>query len=307
MFDNKVPLWEYGDKFVLISYGLVTLLDILRFFAGAFVSVMDVLQIDHDEIGDLYLRPSHSLTQNSKLPLENRKRFSDTLKMITPDCEQLQLDGSLKLIKSIKDKLAYISLGDLQHSIVMLRELIESELDECLLLHIPEDRSGWFNKQDAFGPEVSKAYVKAMPDIKEAGNCFAVGLYTACVFHLMRVAEYGLRALAKERGITIKHKPLEWAEWGTLIREIEKTIDSLEKAHAGPEKDAALNFYRGAIGEFRAFKDVYRNPAMHPRKIYDKHEAGGAIQHVSGFMKKLSAHITEKTSKSINWKLKYTP
>lgn len=151
------------------------------------------------------------------------------------------------------------------------------ELDRHKFAYIPVAKQEYFEQEALFGENVKNAFKDAANDIKNAGNCYAANLYTAIIFHLMRIAEYGLRALARERGVTLKNKPLEWGEWGIIIRDIEKKVDPMESAHAGPEKDAALSFYRGIIGKLRAFKIVYRHPTMHPRYDYDEYEAWKAM------------------------------
>src|SRR4051794_4802873 len=52
---------------------------------------------------------------------------------------------------------------------------------------------------EIMGAEVKAAFPSAMPDVLEVGNCLAAECNTAAVFHLMRVAEVGLRALASDR------------------------------------------------------------------------------------------------------------
>jgi kynurenine formamidase len=63
------------------------------------------------------------------------------------------------------------------------------------------------------GPGVSVAAThwlgKAITDIQEASKSFAVGRFTACVFHLMRVMELGVQALGKKPGVSNAHE-IEW-------------------------------------------------------------------------------------------------
>ena len=104
----------------------------------------------------------------------------------------------------------------------------------------------------------------------------------------MRVAEIGLRALARERRMTIRRKPLEWANWQDILRELRVKIAKIAQRRAGPSRDAALEFYRGALGEFEAFKDAYRNNVMRVRVTYDEHQALSVMNHVREFMTCLS-------------------
>jgi hypothetical protein len=86
--------------------------------------------------------------------------------------------------------------------------------------------------------------------------------HTASVFHCMRVAEVGLRALARERQITLpKGKPLEWGQWQEILTAVNESINGAggiaKTAKAGPAKDAALSFYNGCHGHFISFKDQF--------------------------------------------------
>jgi hypothetical protein len=53
------------------------------------------------------------------------------------------------------------------------------------------------------------------------------------------------------------------------------------------------------MGEFEAFKDVYRNNVMHVRKSYDEHQAASVLLHVREFMDRLSAKISENTKNKL--------
>lgn len=134
-------------------------------------------------------------------------------------------------------------------------------------------------------------------------DCWALGHSTASVFHFMRVAEIGLRSLARERQVTIPRRPLEWANWQDILSKLRGEIEKIAKRRAGPSRDAALEFYRGALGEFEAFKDAYRNNVMHVRVTYDEHQALSVMNHVREFITRLAAKIDEKP-KAIRWGLR---
>jgi hypothetical protein len=123
----------------------------------------------------------------------------------------------------------------------------------------------------------------------------------------MRTAEYGLRALARERRVILpKGKPIEWATWHDILTQIDASVNGKEgigkTAKAGPGKDEALGFYNGAMGHFHAFKDKYRNMVMHVRERYEELQAEIALNHVRDFMNGLSLKVNEKTQRPIRWK-----
>ena len=130
-------------------------------------------------------------------------------------------------------------------------------------------------------------------------DCYALGYNTASVFHLMRIAEYGLRALARERGVTFGKRPLEWAEWEQIINQIEtKAKDATAGMARGPKLDAARGFYTAAVAQLRAFKET-RNRVMHTRGSFDELDAQRAMNQVRDFMNGLSEKIGEKTRRPI--------
>ena len=55
----------------------------------------------------------------------------------------------------------------------------------------------------------------------------------------------------------------------------------------------------GALGQFHAFKELYRNAVMHVRADYDEFQALRAIHQVRDFMNGLSEKIGEKTRRPI--------
>jgi hypothetical protein len=120
----------------------------------------------------------------------------------------------------------------------------------------------------------------------------------------MRIAEHGLRSLAKERRIALpKNKPVEWGTWQDIIKELDKEIEAIGKKKSGAAKDAALEFYSGARADLNGFKDEYRNLVMHVRARYDQHQSLRAMTNVNAFMERLAAKIDHKHHR-IRWGLR---
>jgi hypothetical protein len=117
-----------------------------------------------------------------------------------------------------------------------VREQIIRELAGRKFLYVDPQFSKCVDQDDLFGESVKKAFPSATYDIKESGNCLAADCATAAVFHLMRVAEYGLRALAWDRRIKVPKGPIELACWEDIIRELEdaeKAIKNFPKTWLG--------------------------------------------------------------------------
>jgi len=67
----------------------------------------------------------------------------------------------------------------------------------------------------------------------------------------------------------------------------------------GQKRDAARDFYSGAVHHFEGFKDKYRNAVMHMRRNYDELDALRSVNQVRDFMNGLSTKIGEKTRRPI--------
>ncbi len=48
---------------------------------------------------------------------------------------------------------------------------------------------------------------------------------------------------------------------------LERKKRDIEQFSVSAARDAQFAFYHGAMVELRAFKNMYRNPAAHPREI----------------------------------------
>lgn len=97
--------------------------------------------------------------------------------------------------------------------------------------HYPADKADLLLRLDGiWGPAIA-AFPSARREIEEGVDCYALGHDTACVFHMCRACEIGLRALAKERGISIVrgNVPLEWGTWGQVFQAIEPKIEDIKK------------------------------------------------------------------------------
>ena len=183
---------------------------------------------------------------------------------------------------------------EFKNSVGILRERIQDELADIIFMFIPKDEAPYFQNERIFGEEVAVKFPQASEDIAEAGNCLAMGRYTACIFHLMRVVEYGLRALAKDLRIKFTRSPstpVELREWGEIINAIETKIGEIEKRKRTHKREFDLEFYHGAGAQFRHFKNAWRNHVMHTRAHYDESQAKSVMSHVREFMQHLATRL----------------
>jgi hypothetical protein len=171
----------------------------------------------------------------------------------------------------------------------ILVQRIHDELETVCLLMVPPDRVNlWEQVEPPFGPEVDAKFPSAADDISEAGKCLALGRATACVSHLMRVLEIGLRSLSAVMGL-----PMANPNWATQLDQIEKAIRGMGAATHGPDWKVEQQFRSEAAAHFRLLKDAWRNHAMHSHARYDVRQAMEIWQSVQAFMRHLATRLSE--------------
>lgn len=232
---------------------------------------------------------------------EDKKRISSWLEFAKTVCTSLFMSAALHRVDLFSNRLATPMKGaDFVADVRALREAIEGDSQAIYFHHYePVKVAELLAFKDRWAPILEK-FKTAEKDAWAAIHCWAIGQGTACVFHMMRVAEYGLRALAKERRVVIKNRPIEWATWEAVITAIETKVRQIASRKAGKARGAALDFYSGALGEFTSFKDVYRNNVMHTRDHYDPDRAKSVMLQVREFMFRLSQKIGDDP-KAIRW------
>jgi hypothetical protein len=183
-----------------------------------------------------------------------------------------------------------------------LRDSIQTELRTHLYYQYPRDKGQRLRAYKVNWHKALVAFPAIDGEVFSAIDTYAMEQNTASVFHSMRVAEHGLRALAAERRIKVlKNKPVEWNNWQDIIKAVEDQAKLIgQRKKPGKAKDAALSFYSGALADLNGFKDEYRNLVMHVRATYDEHQALRALGQVHGFMERLAGKINH-THKRINW------
>lgn len=171
-----------------------------------------------------------------------------------------------------------------------------NELSQIKFTFIPQSKDKFFDQEKLFGNDVYEAFPSAREEIRSAGNCLAVDLNTAAVFHLMRAAEFGMRKLAIYLGVRLKRKPIEHGGWNELIEQIEKKVSvrrqRYDKKRRKNKKELEfLKFCRMMADELFKFKEIWRNNTMHSISNYSENEALGVFERVRDFMKRLSKEV----------------
>ena len=182
----------------------------------------------------------------------------------------------------------------LRDQVKTIQELSKKEIAGKAFFYVPAERIKFFPKMSdphIFGLAVSDAFPSAMFDITESGACLALDRGSACVFHLMRVLEIGLRVLGAKFDVSLDHR-----NWAPAIEEIESKVRQIHKDpiwKALPECKEQQEFYAQAASHFGILKDAWRNYTMHVRGKYTEEEAERVFQSTKAFMQKLAERLSE--------------
>jgi hypothetical protein len=172
-----------------------------------------------------------------------------------------------------------------------LQRSIERELRASLFLYLPENKRRYFEGRHLFGETVTTAFPSAALDIEDAGKCFALGRFTACVFHLMRAMEVVLRVLAKtlnEPSIDPRNNP----SWDSILKKCYKE-QGKDRRDRAQEWAADPDFFSAVTTTLMGVKDAWRNPTMHVEINYDEERALDIINAVRCFMRHVSRKLSE--------------
>lgn len=227
------------------------------------------------------------------------KQILQALKPMLYAADLMKADDRLRHFYSLLESSITITPGTLKSEIEGLQKTIIRELGDRKFAFIPNKQADFFEQNHLFGEEVSKSFPSAVPEIKEAGNCLAADLNTAAVFHLMRIAEVGMRAFALQLKVKLNRKPITHGGWSQIIEQIEKKIRRRRERYdrSGRKNKKEFEFLKScrmAADELFFFKEMWRDNTMHAISNYSEPEARGIFERVRNFMQRLAKIITLK-------------
>jgi hypothetical protein len=194
-------------------------------------------------------------------------------------------DGLISQINRVEGRLRYSQTSEVAQDLRTLRERIEDELKSEHFFHLTPSDVPLYTSAEPFGPEVSRLFQTANEDIAEAAKCLALRRNTAAVFHLMRVMELAIRALAKRLRITTIDPEVEG--WNKITDHVNKAINGLPAKTA--KEQARKAKFGAASAHLNSVRIAWRNEVMHPKQSYTREEAHTIFAAVRAFMIDLAA------------------
>ena len=236
------------------------------------------------------IRDSLNTQANKFMPKNTREKVLDYFQDALNDCNKLGLSLSAITAQKLMGTMLQPTKVSYKKVSELLQELsgrIYDEMESRLFLSIEPDKQTLFFGSALFDAKVNIAFPTAVIDIQEAGKCLALDRSTACVFHLMRVMEVGLRALEKSLNLSPSVNP----NWQNILdkctREQAKPLNQ-----RAPEWQKNATFLAEATASLQSVKEAWRNPTMHIEKVYTEEQAGEIWNAVKGFMRHLSTKLT---------------
>ncbi|SRR6266436_613095 len=266
-------------------FQIVSLFEMLKAYAHAFYVFGGMLR-SVDIVTSIGLsggdKPTNSATRDYAV---------EHLEGMRQHCAQMGLGLSLKGIERAAAEISKKDITYIQHGAALaeLERRINDELRSIYFFHVPQQNARYYpNSQEyeipLLTPYSKKKFPKSIEDSEEAGKCFALGRYTACVFHLMRVMERGVQRLGKKLKVAI---PVEEKDWGVISSSINGALRRLPNSTVAERKIHAR--YAKAAVYLDNVREAWRNPTMHPKETYTEEEAEDCFR----FVKQYTEHLAK--------------
>lgn len=274
-------------------------------FPHGLVSLWDIMQILAPELFFTAINHFGQLHQSLEegrwvgFPDEDHSKIVNLIDSLCLNLSQLGLIGATVSAERVRDivknrhvdagpgfrRFSTIDTNMLKSYTGELIGRLADELKGQVVFVVPVALSRYYTGASClFGAETFNKFAPAIDDIEGAGKCLALGQGTACVLHLMRVMEVGLKTLAKLLGIP--YAP----SWESYLNQIAARIGAKHKTK-GIKWRKDEPFFRDVSGDLLTVKQAWRNPTMHVVRKYSPDDAEDVFRAVRGFMRRLAAKV----------------
>jgi hypothetical protein len=196
------------------------------------------------------------------------------------------IEDNLPLLRSVFGK--SVGYGYITKIFGNLAAHIRAEMKQVEFLTV--DKPKFYGNSSLFDSVVTDIFPQLTYDVVEAGNCLALNRTTACVFHLMRIMEFGVQRLGDKLKVPLVNETV----WQKIMDQVNARIKIM------PEKPAAKKrmkeLYADVAGHLYNVKVAWRNTVMHPKRTYTPEEAERLFEAVKSFMAILVPFLKPKTT-----------
>lgn len=241
----------------------------------------------HQQLIEKGLSPPLAIDDATKVHcLKSIERIRDSAKVLwmvaTGAAGQRAFEACLDKLAVPQCRLTSLDLESLTLHMDRLLHVFSDELRAQLVFVMSLRNAAYYEERAHFGEAVEEAFPSTAYDIGEAAKCRALGRWTACVMHVMRILETGLGALAAHFGLEAE------SNWNTVLNQIEAKAREVAKKTHGKE---AEQWAAEAGTHLRFIKNAWRNHAMHPLEKYDEERAIAIFDNARSFMRHLALSL----------------
>lgn len=268
---DKYQIFNFYNMFEFQTKKILPILNIISDIASRLSQSRDIVKLP------ARLRYEQ---EDMKYLINHIKLLYEHLNELNLKMSNISVDKLIHILNSKKD------FAVNESEIALINEIQARVIDELSLkkLFVLDDyRAEYYNpKNFIFGQDVLNNFPSCEFDIIEAGNCFALGRFTACVYHLMRSFETPLKKFAEELQLNIGDR----SNWGNLLNEITKATEKLNDKLI-KEKYCQITSY------FSSIKTGWRNYVIHGNSKFTEEEAKAIFEVCKILMQQLSLSFQE--------------
>jgi hypothetical protein len=241
---------------------------------------------------------------------ETEEHMGTLLNATVANCAWLNLRSAWKQLHTITDRVATGKCSNIEFAglIAQLRTRIQEDLQDRVFFSIVETSTieRFFKPDPAtdgthlipkradeiFDAVIVERFGDCIDDLIEASKCYVAAVYTASIFHLMRVVEHGLKEVAKIAGIT-DPKP----SWGSVLSKVDLYCFRTKYEELPPAVQPHQALLRDLSAEMHSIQYAWRNRVSHvedkliPTKPIDHDIATEIMTTVQAFMRSLADRL----------------
>jgi hypothetical protein len=263
-----------------------SLLTILRFYGDKFVLLMR----DVEYIRTLVEYGGRSANSENTVPQEAIKLVLPSCQEIEQYCDQLGLHDTGDCVRRlIKELRSSRNVRAYNQFIVELQTRLTEELTHHVFLRV--ERPYYYGNHPRFAQLVAGIYPEIAHDVVEAGNCLATGRGTACVFHLTRIMDFGLRKI----GLKLRVQEMQNKSWQRILSQVNRAVARMGENTAALKKRKEA--YIGMAARLEGVKTVWGDADLTPKPVYTVKEAETLLGAVNEFIVHVAAILNPQPFK----------
>jgi hypothetical protein len=253
-------------------HGVVSLYDVLKYAAADFYKLSEEFQA-------FAMMPREALNPAQK------ERLQASIVILYENCQKLELPLSNNQIQEVVHAVNSTNLDRINDAFAQLQRRVYEELQAKVCFCLPGHKVKYWHPMWLSETKIYDNFRSAWDEFQRAGHCYAFGENSACVFHLMRIVDFGLRKVAERLKITYDAR-----NWMGIAKAIQKNMEQEYKTKTDDWKKLEP-MYAEILTDIQAISRGHRNQVLHElEKKYEDRDAEHMLNVVEGFMLHLAKH-----------------